>query len=125
MKIVFVVLLILSLLTACNFSGRDRTAVAGTYIRVFENDLYTLYDTIVFQPVGKVGGNIYQINQRSRTTFKKKEEQQFNKNARHSNTGTFDPETNIMHTGDPGILYSFDPDQGLVQINDIRYQKLK
>jgi len=125
MKIVYIALFAITFSIACNLSKADETSIGGTYVRVLENELYTLYDTIVFQPVGKAAGNMYQINERSRTNFKKQEEQSYNKSAKHSNTGIFNPKLNIMHTGDPGILYTFFPEEGVVQINDIRFQKIK
>ncbi|MBZ4188941.1 hypothetical protein [Niabella beijingensis] len=124
MKTASIGLLILIFPFACNYSKSNKASVAGTYVRTVESDIYTLHDTVSFSPVGKKGSDVYRINQRSQTLFKKEVEQKFNKRANHSMTGTFDAEKNIMHTGDPGILYSFDGKGGSVVVNGIEYRKI-
>ncbi|WP_300601947.1 hypothetical protein [Niabella sp.] len=125
MKTVCIGLLILVFPFACRFSKNDSASITGTYVRTVESEIYTLHDTVSFSPASRQENDVYQINQGSQTLFKKKSEQKFNKRAKHSMTGIYDPQKNIMNTGDPGILYSFDAKEGSVSVNGILYHKIK
>lgn len=124
MKIASIGLFILVFPLACHLSKNERDFVSGTYVRTVDSDIYTLHDTVRFSPVGKKESDVYHINQRSKTLFKKAGEQKFNKRTNDVMTGTYDAEKNVMRTGDPGILYSFDSKKGSVIVNGIQYQKI-
>lgn len=125
MKTICIILAVITLPFSCNFLKNDSNAISGTYVRVIQNELYTLYDTVHFTPASKQATDAYLITQQSRTQFKKPADQKYNKQARHSFAGAFDSEKGVMTTPDPGILYAFDLNNGTATINNIRYQKIK
>jgi len=110
---------------ACRFTKNDSKAVSGTYVRVADSELNTLYDTVIFSPVNDKSTERYHISQRSGTHFKKKEDQGFNKKSSRTITGTYDQDNHVMHTPDPGLLYSFDLENSTVTINGIEYHKIQ
>ncbi|MCD2424404.1 hypothetical protein LQ567_16610 [Niabella pedocola] len=117
----FVIMLIFS----CTLVTRNKNEIAGTYARIAENEIYILHDTLILSPVSKQANHEYRIIQRSQTNFKNPTEQKFNKRAKHFINGTYDPQTGIMKTDDPGRLYSFDPKETTITINEIIYRKIK
>lgn len=125
MKTICIALAVITLPFSCHLSRNESNVITGTYARTIENELYTLYDTVRFSPVGKQQADTYLVTQWSRTQFKKPTDQKFNKQSRHLVTGTFDPQKGILQTADPGITYSFDSRGAAAMINDIHYQKIK
>lgn len=113
------------LIFSCKQNSRNGNKLVGTYVRVSENELYILHDTLNISPVSERANHEYRIIQRSQTNFKNPAEQKFNKRAKHFINGTYDPETGIMKTDDPGRLYSFDPKETTITIHEIIYRKIK
>ena len=109
---------------ACKFTPKKRTSVSGTYVRVAETEINTVYDTLDFSLVNDKTDELYEISQRSSTHFKKKEEQGFNKKSERTITGTYDDQYQVIRTPDPGIVYSFDYKNATVTTNGVVYRKI-
>ena len=125
MKPTILPMLLALLIANCNNSKKDSQAISGTYIRISDNELNILYDTVHFSLINEQAKNVYSISQRSSSHFKKEKDQSFNKRNSRIITGNYDDENKVMRTEDPGIAYSFDFADGTATINGIVYRKIK
>lgn len=124
-RVCFITLMLTLLLAACTSEQTHHNNIVGTYSRIAASDINTVYDTIIFSPVNNQAKNVYRIDNRSKVVFKNEKEQSYNKKTTRTYTGTYDSENQIMHTEDPGRIYSFDFEDSTVRINAVLYRKIQ
>lgn len=124
-KSFFFSLIVTLVVASCTGGKTHHKGIVGTYIRISDNDINIVYDTVSFSLVNNQAKNVYTIDNRSKVVFKKEKEQSYNKRTTRTTTGTYDSDNQVMRTEDPGIVYSFDFEDGTVRVNAVLYRKIQ
>jgi hypothetical protein len=111
---------VLLLLNAgCTFM-QGASPIAGTYTRSGNNDDYYFVDTLVITPQTVGEENQFTI---VKTTWIQQKDTRKRKPLR-SYQGTYNPQTGIITTNDPQIVYRFEKTTGKLHINTIEFTRV-